>query len=286
MTGHHSGPTLAERDGLTVIACHACGFAHLTEPPAGEGFYQSEFWQAYKPGALERMQAQAEWWAATYGDWLSLAEQNTLGRTLLDVGAGYGQFVRAARERGWAATGIESSIAAAAWAREQGAWVLTGSWETTPLERYDCISTLWLVEHLPDAERFLRWARAHLYGGGVLLAVVPNEWTREQAQANRIAERKFYWLDKTHYSYFDWPTFANLLGRCGFRIVERLATWPMERFIVDGDDYTDDADLGAACHREVEQHDLRLTRAERLAFYGELAGHGDGRDMVVVAKPE
>src|SRR3990172_3816194 len=104
MPNEHAGPLLGERDGLRVIDCRACGYAHLETLPSTDDldrFYASSFWQVEKVGALARIEEQRDWWAAIYGDWLELVEQYAPGRTLLDVGSGYGHFMQAASRRDW-----------------------------------------------------------------------------------------------------------------------------------------------------------------------------------------
>ena len=299
MDSLHSGPLLGESDGLRVIDCHACGFAHMETLPdaaALESFYANDFWQRTKAGALERIEAQREWWAAVYGDWLELIERHAPGRTLLDVGCGYGHFIAEAVQSEWSGIGLEPNPMAKIHARNMIAktfsilgmtWdVFDRSADVIYKNAYDCLSALWLIEHLPDPLHFLRWARSRLAEGGVLLTVVPNDFTEIQARANLRIARPSWWIDGTHLNYFTWSSFSNLLGRAGFRIVERQTQFPMEAFLLEGRDYTVDAALGADCHREVEQFDLGMTRAERLAHYGALAAQGAGREIVVVAVKE
>src|SRR3972149_6794786 len=91
MPNEHAGPLLGERDGLRVIDCKACGYAHLETMPNADNldrFYATSFWQVEKAGALERMEQQREWWAGVYGDWLGLIENLPPTRPLIDVGAG------------------------------------------------------------------------------------------------------------------------------------------------------------------------------------------------------
>ena len=53
----HAGPIIAERDGMRVVNCHGCGYAHLTELPdqvALDKYYRSEFWATKGAGWLSR----------------------------------------------------------------------------------------------------------------------------------------------------------------------------------------------------------------------------------------
>jgi len=289
----HSGSLLGERDGLRVIDCEQCSIAHLDPLPdavALVDYYRDSFWQNEKAGALEQIEAQWHWLKEIYGDWLGLVGRHTLGRTLLDVGCGYGQFMLEAQTLGWQTRGIELSHRAVAYAKAHGAKIHQAGWpldwpDTWPA-RFDAITALWLIEHLPEPLVFLRWCSQSLYGGGVLLVAVPNDFSTIQAEVNKHVKVPWYWLHHTHLNYFDWASSANLLGRAGFRIVERQTQFPMEKFLVAGFDYTDNPSLGADCHRSVEAVDLGMTRADRIAHYAEMAQQGRGRELICVCVKE
>ena len=287
MQNEHVGSPIGERDDLRVIDCKTCGYAHLETMPNTDDlnrFYASDFWTKEKPDALARIDEQREWWAAIYGDWFELIERHTPNRTLLDVGAGYGHFMREAQTRKWRAHGIEPSREAVKYAPSDtfyGTWKNLRTWI-----RYACLSALWLIEHLPDPLHFLRWAHDRLSLGGVLLAVVPNDFSPIQLRANHGVENPFWFVDKTHLSYFTPESFANMVGRAGFRIVERSTLHPVERFLLNGEDYTNNSALGAKLYDSVTQYDLELTRPERMARYQDLARRGEGRELVVVAVRE
>src|SRR3990167_8795136 len=128
----HAGPIIAERDGLRVVNCHGCGYAHLTALPdqaALDEYYKTSFWSGKGKGWLARYEAERDWNAAKNGDWLTVIEQHTLGRTLLDIGAGYGFFCRDAAARGWQALGLEPSAEASEYARIECANVVTETWQ-------------------------------------------------------------------------------------------------------------------------------------------------------------
>jgi len=285
MSTLHSGEPIAERDGLTVIDCKTCGFAHLHPLPSRAElaqFYTNEFWQHTKIGTRERMDEQREWWSTTYGDWLSMALKHTPVDSLLDVGAGYGHLIDQAERMGFEARGIEPS------ADVDHPDIWRGTWEAwNAMMRYGCVSALWLIEHLPDPLKFLRWVRARLCDAGVLLACVPNDFSEAQALAMDGGYcLPNYWLDPTHLNYFTPATLNNLLGRAGFRVVERTTLYPMELWLLQGQDYTRDAQIGARCHTLVRMKDLGKSREERLREYGDLASVGLGREIVVVAVKE
>ena len=303
----HPGEVIAERDGLRVIDCRSCGYAHLAKLPSDAAlaeFYKSEFWQVDKAGALALLESRREWWDMTHADWLSRLELETLGRTLLDVGCGYGFFLSQAKARGWEIHGLELSTEAVAYCKAQG---LTGIWQIgwketfdllsveqegikpaesyrTVRKRFDVISALWLIEHLPDPLEFLRWCRWHLYSGGALLIVCPNEWTRAQTEANAVVVEENWWIDKNHINYFNMATLANLLGRAGFQAVEWLNTYPIDEFISMKMDYVNNPGLGPMIHSRIEKHEMESSTAFRLENAATRSRQGRGRDIVCITR--
>lgn len=286
----HPGPIIAARDGLQVVNCHACGYAHLDplpDPAALAAYYSASFWQTKGAGWLAKYEAQRDWITAKDGDTLSVIEQHTAGRALLDIGAGWGFFVGTAAERGWDAVGLDPSVEASEYARAAGRSVHTLGWEQFwPARRYDAVTAFWLLEHLPQPLDFLRFCRGCLADGGVLALAVPNDFSAAQSLANEKVGRPYYWIHPTHVLYLTPATLGNLLGRAGFRVVDTLATFPMEKFLLDGRDYTVDDAVGDACHAEVRQNELDYSRELRLEVARWLGRIGTGRDLIVFATPE
>lgn len=127
---------------------------------------------------------------------------------LLDFGAGSGAFVRAARDAGWDAEGVEQSESARRRAREAYGVEL----HAVPGEsRFDVI-TLWdVVEHLREPEAMLREITRALAPAGVLFVETGNwENWRRVAEGDRWG---LYLFD--HHFYFSPPSLAAMLARCG-----------------------------------------------------------------------
>jgi SAM-dependent methyltransferase len=275
-----------------VFDCSACGYAHLDALPdsrALDDFYATAFWQAEKPGALAEMHRDREWWYETYCDWLTLLERYVpIGRRhVVDVGCGYGYFLRAAFFRGWDVDGIDPSLRAVQYAETlTGARPWCGTWEDGFTKQWPAISALWLVEHLPDPARFLEWAHRHLYADGALLLVVPNDFSAIQMRANKVSKRPFWWIHYTHMNYFNWRSIETLLVSACFRVVERTTMYPMEQYILEGHDYTADSARGAKVHQSRIALDMDMGRERRMDGYAKMAHEGRGRECVIVAVRE
>lgn len=94
-------------------------------------------------------------------------------KTLLDVGAGTGDFLLAAERSGWSVSGVEPNRDARLKSREKKMELLP-SMESLPGTKFQVI-TLWhVLEHLPDIENQILKLRWHLEDGGALVVAVPN----------------------------------------------------------------------------------------------------------------
>ena len=94
-------------------------------------------------------------------------------KTLLDVGAGTGDFLLAARKNGWGVDGVEPNQDARLRSREKKMELLRDM-DELPKKEFQVI-TLWhVLEHLPDLEQQIARLRWHLEDKGTLIIAVPN----------------------------------------------------------------------------------------------------------------
>ena len=94
-------------------------------------------------------------------------------KTLLDIGAGTGDFVLAGRHRGWSVEGVEPNRKARMRAREKRMELLSKI-EELPQQEFQVI-TLWhVLEHLPNLEQQITKFCSHLELDGTMIIAVPN----------------------------------------------------------------------------------------------------------------
>ena len=93
--------------------------------------------------------------------------------TLLDIGAGTGEFLKLAKENGWKIQGVEPNTIARDKAIDKGI-SLKESIEECEGELFEVV-TLWhVLEHLPDLENTVRKIESLVKPGGVLIIAAPN----------------------------------------------------------------------------------------------------------------
>jgi SAM-dependent methyltransferase len=292
----HEGVLVGRANGYDVIFCERCGFRHavpLPHPEAMAKEYRETYYTEEKPTFLAHAGEDQAWAELAQTDRLEIFER-ILGparRRLLDIGSGPGFFLKTAQDKGWTVKGIEPSQQAAAHARGLGIDVVEGFFgpdTAAALGQFDVINLTNVLEHVPEPIAILEAARGILRAGGVICVNVPNDFSPLQIAAAATRGTGEWWIAPPHHlNYFDFATLANLLERLRFRIAEKTTSFPMEAFVLMGDDYTKDPALGRASHNRRKKFDMALEEAGlskvRRAFYRALAETGIGREAVIIA---
>ncbi len=292
----HKGPRLARVKDFDIIDCHTCGFVHVTPLPDPESLvstYRDTYYVKEKPTFLSFAAEDQAWAELFQNDRLEIFEQR-LGparRRLLDIGSGPGFFLKTAQDRGWQVKGIEPSRQAAAHAKDLGLDIVEAFFgpETAPaLGRFDAVHLNNVLEHLPDPIGLLTLAHDLIEPGGLICINVPNDYSPFQIAGRSQVGADAWWLAPPHHlNYFNFDSGARLLERLGFEVVERTTSFPMELFLMMGEDYIGKDDVGRACHNRRKKFDLAFDQAglgeTRRAFYRALASSGIGREAVLIA---
>jgi SAM-dependent methyltransferase len=292
----HEGRRIARVKGYDIIDCEMCGFRHvlpLPNPEELEAARRRANTKEDMPNFSPRNGDDRAWADLAHNDRLESFERQ-LGpqrRRLLDVGSGTGAFLKNAKARGWHVLGIEPSRQASAYARKHGVEVAEGFFndETADgLGRFDVVNLCNILECAPDPTNIAILARDLLDPGGILCINVPNDFSSFQIAASAATGANEWWIaPRYHLNYFDFYSAGGLLERLGLRIVERTTSFPMELFLMMGDDYTSDRSVGRACHERRKRFDLALEssgfKEARRAFYRTLAGAGMGREAIIIA---
>ncbi|MBV9992714.1 MAG: class I SAM-dependent methyltransferase [Alphaproteobacteria bacterium] len=293
----HSGARIAHAKGHDILDCRSCGFRHavpLPDPAAMENEYRETYYADEKPTFLAHAGEDQAWAELAQTDRLEVFEHclAPTRRRLLDIGSGPGFFLVTAQARGWQVKGIEPSRQASAHARSLGVEVVEGFFnaQSAPtLGRFDVVHLNNVLEHIPDPIQLLTLARGLLEPDGLICVNVPNDFSPLQLAARAAGATGDWWVAPPHHlNYFDFESLGRLLERLGFAVVERMTSFPMEAFVMMGENYVGDTALGRACHAKRKTFDLAFEaaglRSVRRAFYRALASQGIGREAVVIAR--
>ncbi len=212
------------------------------------------------------------------------------GRSL-DIGCGTGDLVRALAGVGWDAHGIEPAIEIARVGQAAGLRIEAET-AIEYLERryaassdpFEAITLLNVLEHIPDPVALIRATIDALAPGGRLVVRVPNDFSPLQVAAGEALGHDPWWVvSPDHVNYFDHASIIGLLERLGLDIVDRSADFPMELFLLMGDDYVGDPAVGRIVHERRRRLDLALEPEARRRLGRAWAAAGVGRNVFVVA---
>ena len=135
---------------------------------------------------------------------------------LLELGAGAGFALAAARDAGWRAQGYELSGAAAAYGRERlGVDISAGGFDDLDDHgRWDVVAAFQTLEHLVDVRDALRRVRTALRPSGVAFLTTPDHGS----PSRRILRGFWPSYRPEHLVYFDQRSLRRLLEEEGFRV--------------------------------------------------------------------
>jgi 2-polyprenyl-3-methyl-5-hydroxy-6-metoxy-1,4-benzoquinol methylase len=289
-----------------VVADPRYGYRRIDPIPTPqelESFYKTRYYSLLKAGGRapelkrileggESARGELEWLAGTL--WTDIHETMTEllhpqakeGACVLDYGCGPGHFSGYLMKQGWRVEGVEIAEDAAAMARAEGLSVYD-SIATIPDRqgRYNAIVSLNVLEHVPEPMEVLIELRQVLKPGGFVVIRVPNDFSPLQEIAQKQLGTDPWWVAiPDHINYFNFESLERLLKAAGFDVVDQFGDFPMEMFLLFGDVYVGNPELGSQCHGRRRKFELALPSKLRRELYRKLASCGIGRDQLVFAQ--
>lgn len=294
----HQGPVLAQVDQFSVVDCAHCKYRHVLPLPSDDDLatvYSHEYYSQEKPLYIEHYLQDKEWWDEVYSERLGLLEQYLPAerRSLLDVGSGPGLFLAKGRERGWKVQGVEPSSQAAQYSREALGLTIHQMFLTAQtaetLGHFDAINLGEVLEHLPDPAAMLRLVRTRLSEQGLLCVIVPNDFNPFQNILREHAGFKPWWVAPPHHlNYFNRESLAKLVQAAGFEVLHQESTFPIDVFLMMGQNYIGDSTVGRQAHGQRKQFERLLFKAGagqlKRDLYQAFSRLGLGRELVLIAR--
>lgn len=224
-----------QRGAWRYFRCNDCGVVSLhPRPSAGELLTSYDTYlpdRADEIDCWEKMMAPVVETAAT----LVSDQKYSDGARLLDIGCGYGFFLKKMAQRGWDVEGIEVSGAG----RDYATKTLGLSVHSTPLEdmafpkeHYDVVTLFYVIEHIHDPGMILREVFRVLKPGGMVLLRWPHS-TPVVKILGPFANRFDVYHTPYHLYDFNPVAMQQLLEKSGFRDIQNMIggfTLPGKRF--------------------------------------------------------
>lgn len=212
------GPVMKE-SGL--MRCKGCGLEFVSPRPSAQRLAEFYDQPGYPAHSRDSGNAGASSLCSSRLEFLSGYVRT--GR-LLDFGCGAGLLMKVAEGLGWDVCGVDISKAAAVGNRQQRVFSRLEELAGLP-ERFDAVTAIHVLEHLPDPRRDLAVLRELISNTGVLLVEVPNIKSL-RARACRVMPALFrakgderYRAFPIHLYGFSAGSLRMLLADSGFEVL-------------------------------------------------------------------
>lgn len=294
----HAGKSISVSSGSTVIDCKTCGFSHVHPLPTMEAlneFYAKRFYQDVKKSYFSDYERDEAWWTLNYNWLLDEFDKHYKKKKgekirMLDIGSGPGLFVDVAAKRGVDIIGIEPSKEAFEYSTNKYKnKILNTTLEQLEAEsKFDVIHSSLVLEHILDPLLFLKKSRAMLKKGGLMCIIVPNDFNPIQGAVKEMGKPEWWVSPFEHLNYFNGKALKKLFEKAKFKVVHQSVTFPIDLFLLMGQDYLSNGDVGKACHSMRKNFEFNMEKTGKAKLkddlYKAFSKLDIGRELVIIGK--
>jgi SAM-dependent methyltransferase len=223
---------LPDKGDARIVVCTGCDLAQLEELPSPEeieALYSEGYFEGVGTDAgYEEYANQEKEYLATFDDDVNRIRDFVTHGSVLDVGCGYGYFVRRALAAGFDAYGVDLSPDGIREAEKHAPGrVFRGTLDEVEAladRRFDVIFASHLIEHIPEPRPLVETLAKRLNEGGIVMFVTPNI----ESWLARVSGRR--WVSfkiPEHVAYYTPTTIRHLLEGAGLEV---LATDPAYQY--------------------------------------------------------
>ena len=278
---------------VEVLDCRVCGFKHLHPKPTEEelaGYYKKAYFKTEKPDYARTSGTGSDYQFAVDAEKIGAAFTGESwhghpGPRVLDYGCGPDAPFLKHFTTVWD-NGLDSHADPAECCSCFGYEPSLPADKTEPFPRsptlssdefFDVIHLGFVLEHAANPHKVLLDVRGHLKPDGRLIVEVPNDFNALQMAIWRRGDEAPWWVSSPdHVNYFSVLSLGDTLRRCGFEPCALGTTYPVELFLLHGQNFRKDK----AAKKTVVRRRAGLQRAWADT---KMAGVGVGRTVWMVA---
>lgn len=294
----HRGKLIDSKDGFDVIECNACGFKHIIPLPDSqqyERYYRDYFYQN-KESYIKCHTEDLEWWMIEHDEKIDFFDKqfsSSSSKKILDIGSGDGYFLKAGRERGWEVVGIEPGKPAYLFStKELGLNVFNELFSKTNYKKwgtFDVIHMNNVLEHIVNPYELLKLAHEILNPQGLICVTSPNDYNPFQKVIITYLMKDPWWISpQEHINYFNHESLTKMLNKVGFDEIFATSSFPLELFVLMGEDYIGNRKLGREIHIKRKCFDLAMEKSGntklRREIYKKFTELELGREITVIGR--
>jgi 2-polyprenyl-3-methyl-5-hydroxy-6-metoxy-1,4-benzoquinol methylase len=293
----HKGEIIADiNEDIKLLNCKKCKFIHqypLPNKQEREKYYREKYFQETKKSYFKKGRKQVEYNKIWYTkkEEVFIRNLNSLPKKILDIGTGGGYFLNFLRKRDWKIKGIEPNKLAIKIAKEElDINLFDGKLEDfleKPHGKFSVVHLSFVLEHIINPIDMIKKIKDELlFKGGIICIEVPNDFNPLQKIAMLISGNK-WWIAKDHINYFNLKSLSNLLYTQGFQVIKNEVTFPMEFFILMGNDYVNEPEIGKKCHSQrvnFEQNLFTYNRTLKNEIYKSFKNLSIGRSIIIYGR--
>jgi len=220
---------------IGVYRCNNCYHQYvqpLPQPLFLKAFYSSYMSKASNGFYRESLEDEIPYrFRQHYGKWLKQIKiLHPTAKSILDVGAGFGMFLRLAKEYGFEGVGVEPNTQASEFIKEKyGFEIYNSMLEDVESEKNYDIITMWdLLEHLPNPRIALQKVNGITTQGGFLVIELPARDSFIHLLVKGIYRMSFGYIKRPlfsvygihHLQYFSKKSIIDFLNNNGFKVIE------------------------------------------------------------------
>lgn len=211
----------SKKNGFSYYKCSRCHMVSLYMVPESYSvIYEAEYFKGGKNGfGYVSYDEDKESMRGSFVKYFGIIKKisNKTGR-LFDVGAATGFFMLMAKEAGFDVSGIEISDYAAELGRSKGLDLKTGVLEdmSSVSDKYDVVTMLDVLEHMPKPEDGLNIVNKILKTGGLVVINTPDSGS---LWAKIISKNWHLLVPPEHIHLFNKESVRKILERQGFEVL-------------------------------------------------------------------
>tara|TARA_B100001057_G_scaffold208613_3_gene209305 strand:- start:110 stop:991 length:882 start_codon:yes stop_codon:yes gene_type:complete len=279
------------------------GFYQVTPTPSPEEitkFYADEFYTGeYKNFNDSSLEVQINdknffegRWNDIYNNFLEINKNIKNGSSILDIGCGWAQALLFFKNKGLDCYGFDPAIEAVEYGCKKGLNIKHAGLDGMNVfdgKKFDMVTMFNVLEHLADPVKSIEQIKEILKPDGILAIDVPNEFNDFQITGRDVHGLNDWWIaPPNHLNYFSKDSLVNFLQSLGFSVKISESSFPLEMFLLFGENYVKDGKLGSQCHKKrvkFEENLRKYGKTETLKkFYRALANLNLGRQISVFCK--